>query len=127
MAEEAKEYVLRCAQCSQVLTKPLRRYTGPLECGDQKPYVPPRTVGTTDGESFGFPEGRFAVGLADVNGLEPVADLRRRNGCCGLDGCDGPNTMCACGAELATEKSDCWMPHAVVFEPDMVVLTPASS
>jgi hypothetical protein len=27
-----------------------------------------------------------------------------------------------CRAEVATEKSDCWMPHALLFEHDAVEL-----
>ena len=39
----------------------------------------------------------------------------RRNGCCGLDGMDGPNRICRCGAEIGTEQSDCWTWH--IFTP----------
>lgn len=37
-----------------------------------------------------------------------VCDLTRLSGCCGLDGVDGPNRACACGAEVGTEQSDFW-------------------
>ncbi len=53
---------------------------------------------------------------ADVQGVEPVSDPARLNGCCGLDGLDGPNMQCAnCNAEVGTRKSDCWT--ADVFIP----------
>lgn len=42
-------------------------------------------------------------------------------GCCGYDGLDGRNTLCINGHEVATECSDCWMPHALVFHKDQVV------
>jgi len=42
---------------------------------------------------------------------------RRLNGCCGLDGCDGPNKICLCGEHVGTEKSDCWTP--LVFIPNI--------
>ncbi|WP_045864566.1 hypothetical protein [Streptomyces sp. WMMB 714] len=52
-------------------------------------------------------------------GLSPLRG--RRNGCCGLDGCDGPNLVCRrCGAEVATERSDCWTPQEVVLVPAAV-------
>jgi len=44
-------------------------------------------------------------------------DAARRSGCCGLDGCDGPNRVCGCGAYVGTEQSDCWMPRLFVPDP----------
>ncbi|MDH7974425.1 hypothetical protein QH494_19725 [Sphingomonas sp. AR_OL41] len=38
----------------------------------------------------------------------------RLNGCCGLDGCDGPNQLCVCGAEIGTRLSDCWTMNVFV-------------
>jgi hypothetical protein len=32
-----------------------------------------------------------------------------------LDGLDNLNTLCECGAEIGTEKSDCWMPHCILL------------
>ncbi|NLU66175.1 hypothetical protein [Streptomyces sp. HNM0574] len=61
---------------------------------------------------------------ADVRGLRLTADRRRRNGCCGLDGCDGPNLLCAgCGAEIATRRSDCWTPQQVTLHATAVTRT----
>ncbi|ANU06832.1 hypothetical protein [Paraurantiacibacter namhicola] len=43
----------------------------------------------------------------------------RTNGCCGLDGCDGPNIECReCGTEIGTKQSDCWTPLIFVPDPD---------
>jgi hypothetical protein len=44
---------------------------------------------------------------------------RRLNGCCGLDGCDGPNQVCRCGAEVGTLKTDCWTPLVFIPQPDV--------
>ncbi|UKK86148.1 hypothetical protein L7H23_08645 [Sphingopyxis sp. BSN-002] len=53
----------------------------------------------------------------DLDGqVRDTPDARRLNGCCGLDGCDGPNQVCRCGAEVGTLRTDCWTPH--VFVPD---------
>lgn len=56
-----------------------------------------------------------------VRRLHP--DRKRRNGCCGLDGCDGPNLVCNCGTEVATESSDCWTAQVVRLQPLAVVRT----
>lgn len=42
---------------------------------------------------------------------------RRLNGCCGISGLDGPNQLCACGAEVGTLQSDCFTPLVFVAEP----------
>lgn len=44
------------------------------------------------------------------------------NGCCGSDGCDGPNRACRCGAVVGTEWSDCWTQAEVRFVPDAVTV-----
>ena len=40
------------------------------------------------------------------------------NGCCGLDGSDGPNRVCACGADIGTEMSDCWTSYLFIPDPE---------
>ena len=46
-------------------------------------------------------------------------DINRLAGCCGLDGCDGPNMLCrVCHTEVGTMQSDCWTPLIAVPEPD---------
>lgn len=53
----------------------------------------------------------------DLNGkVCNTSNARRLNGCCGLDGCDGPNQVCQCGADVGTLRTDCWTP--LVFIPD---------
>lgn len=42
----------------------------------------------------------------------------RLNGCCGLDGCDGPNQLCRCGVEVGTLRTDCWTPRVFIPAPD---------
>ncbi|MFG3256872.1 hypothetical protein [Streptomyces sp. NPDC048172] len=82
----------------------------------------PRTEGTVR-----LPAGLVGVVLAraDLRGVGPHPSRRRRNGCCGLDGCDGPNLVCAtCGTDLATEESDCWTPQQVTLLPGAVALIP---
>ena len=49
--------------------------------------------------------------------IKETRDIRRLAGCCGLDGCNGPNMVCRlCKAEVGTMQSDCWTP--LIFVPD---------
>ena len=64
------------------------------------------------------PAGCIVVHPADrINGALAEIDGRSA-GCCGLDGCDGPNQACTtCGAEVATARTDCWTAKEVRFLP----------
>ena len=83
--------------------EPLRRTLG--EKTDPLEFVPQVWVNPED--------------LLDVVRL--TKDGRRLNGCCGLDGCGGPNQLCVFGAEIGTLMSDCWTPHVFVAEPGTTV------
>jgi hypothetical protein len=62
-------------------------------------------------------KGDFYFNKSDVINTRLTEDAQRLNGCCGLDGCDGPNLHCAnCGAYVATTRTDCWTPHYTIFE-----------
>lgn len=51
--------------------------------------------------------------------IELTGDTSRLAGCCGLDGCNGPNMLCrGCHAEVGTMRSDCWTSLIFVPEPD---------
>jgi len=113
--------VFECAVCRLPITRPLSH------------LAPDESVCLEYGQSA-VPEGRFAnnsadywsvaggvlVNLADLVGTSRHPDSRRLNGCCGLDGCDGPNLVCVNGHEIATERSDCWMAHAAVLVENVV-------
>ena len=90
-----------------------------------QPLVPPGTF-TTDDEPFGppyvplepgskmhgsaGPVGTIILHPEDIQGVRRHSDRSRLNGCCDLDGTDGPNLVCAtCGAEVATQQTDCWV------------------
>lgn len=50
--------------------------------------------------------------------IQPTRDTSRLSGCCGLDGCDGPNMLCRlCKTAIGTMQSDCWTPLIFVPEP----------
>ena len=66
--------------------------------------------------------GDFLVNLKDAINVRNHPDSKRLNGCCGLDGCDGRNTVCSNGHEVGTERSDCWMAHSLALDPNRVEL-----
>lgn len=82
---------------------------------DGKAAVPPGYFGINTPDYWTDGGDRVLVNLSDLVGTKHHDDLHRLNGCCGRDGCDGPNVVCMNGHEIGTEKSDCWMAHAVVL------------
>ena len=57
----------------------------------------------------------------DLLDLPPHPNGARSSGCCGRDGCDGPNVICpSCGAEVATVRDDCWSYVEARLEPAAV-------
>jgi hypothetical protein len=113
--------VLYCKACGSPLTPVLTivnektpGVSPPGEIAERYPMPP--------GMAFEWPQAfrRFPevwINLGDMPG-EPLytPHKKRLNGCCGLDGCDGPNRVCRCGEHIGTEQSDCWSPR--VFVPD---------
>lgn len=72
--------------------------------------------------------GVFVLNPEDVPGVAEHPDRGRLNGCCGLDGLDGPNLVCdACGAEVATRQSDCWSQQLIALVPDAVATAASPS
>lgn len=139
--------VFRCAGCRAVLSAPVREVPLPPLDGAPLPYelpdggeCPPRLAPGTfahdpdpyhlswthppAGAPAAQPGAPYAVlGRGDVRGVAEVP--RRRQGCCGPSGSQGPNLACAgCGREVAVETADCGTPQQVAFTPDAVVLDP---
>jgi hypothetical protein len=70
-----------------------------------------------NGSYFYGIDGAYIAHPDDVLAVLLTSDSRRLNGCCGLDGVDGANLQCeSCGTYVSTKKTDCWMPHCVVFD-----------
>jgi hypothetical protein len=130
---------VHCAACEARLTADLR--PGPLRApvdsdatiseGTFSIDPEPRTVqvwerGMPDGtyeELETDPPGSFVVHPDDRLAMTLTDVPDRSNGCCGLDGCDGPNQACAnCGAVVATARTDCWTEKEVRFLRDATVL-----
>ncbi|MFE0276047.1 hypothetical protein ACFWZY_28735 [Streptomyces sp. NPDC058992] len=142
-------FVFRCRRCHGEVTGAVREVPLPdvdrvpvpyemkngEECPPRMPpgtfaFDPPseaahRTRPTSEWEPVVFPSYAELEGIvlarADVRHLERTSQPGRLNGCCGLDGCDGPNLVCRwCRTEIATERSDCWTPQEVVLVPAAV-------
>ncbi len=115
---------LACKKCGAVLTADLAPLpdSSRLHEVDGEPRIPKgyfhiAMIGSDYEET-----GSIIVHLDDLTGADHAKDGRPYNGCCGIDGCDGLNLVCPAGHDVATEHSDCWMPHRAVFEPELVVL-----
>jgi hypothetical protein len=93
---------------------------------DPDPFGPPHVSSPTDDRFLisAGPRNTVLINPDDllVHRLHP--DPSRRNGCCGLDGTDGPNLVCNCGNEIGTESSDCWTARVVRLEPLAVARSP---
>lgn len=130
--------VVHCGSCGAHLTMPLDPAdadqidlsacgSSTLPQGKIVRSAPARTVeqwaraGTTGATIVQAPEGSLVVHPDDVL-VEALQEVGRANGCCGLDGQDGPNQACACGAVLGTAWTDCWTANEVRFLPDAVTV-----
>ena len=89
---------------------------------DGKPHIPAGYYWNVDKEFFTGTKGKWVINIADILLRKLHHEVRRLSGCCGLDGCDGPNLVDSSGNEVGTERSDCWMPHCVILEPERVRL-----
>jgi len=130
--------VIKCANCGRTLTGQLHgKPLDYLEPGDVKvragawaidPHA--RTVrvggqrakdGWTSKETD--PPKCIVVNPDDLLSYAIFAIPGHSGGCCGLDGCDGPNQACAhCGRTLGTARTDCWTEKEVRFWPDAAIL-----
>ncbi len=114
-------WTFECSSCAQVLTQLLRELSPDSICyEDGKPAVPPGHFARSNDDYWTGSTGHILVNVADLIGTigtRPYPDSRRRQGCCGPDGSDGPNVVCTLGHDVAVERTDCWMAHAAVLLP----------
>ena len=133
---EATHMQLRCKHCGSNLTGPVlmrlwhkspesipsswpndrQAFSDPgTAVRAQEPYV--RNVG--DGPTPHL--GHTPIDFVHPDDLTDTLRLTEKqgylNGCCGLDGCDGPNQLCQCGAEVGTLLTDCWTLYGFVPQP----------
>ncbi|MFI2109313.1 hypothetical protein [Streptomyces lydicus] len=121
--------VFSCSACQQRITLALRESPIPPPVTEEAPghrFLPPLMP---HGSYAVSPHtGAFVLNPDDISGVSRHPDRGRLNGCCGLDGLDGPNLVCdACGAEVATQQSDCWSQQLITLIPDAVTTAVSSS
>jgi hypothetical protein len=116
--------IVYCKKCGLPLTKQITEYTG-VSFGeaDEQPYIQPGYYTVSDGSFFADTNGKLIINIEDLINTTNHTNSSRLNGCCGLDGCDGLNKICLNGHEVATEKSDCWMSHAIILENDKITMS----
>ena len=65
-------------------------------------------------------KGSIIINIKDLINSNYHPNRSRLNGCCGYDGCEGVNRICINNHEIGTEMSDCWMPHYLELNPELV-------
>src|SRR5262245_47757162 len=113
---------ISCKKCGQRLSNDVAiAADGVRSETDGSDYIPLGLAYLEDGDFWPKHRGSWCLNSRDATNLVRTSNPGRLNGCCDLDGLDGPNMVCTgCGKEVATAKLDCWMPHAVIFEPGYV-------
>jgi hypothetical protein len=127
---------LKCSGCGAELSGLIQiRSTrdparSPLTFEDQKPMTPPgeaikswepmqKSHDPKNPAKLEFTPQFWLNPQDTAKSVEKVDDPRRLNGCCGLDGCDGPNMRCkTCYAVVGTRQSDCWTSDVFIPEPN---------
>ena len=111
-----------CKICKLHLTNEVKLYTGgSFGEADEQDFIQPGFYTISDGEYFTGSEGKVIINIEDIVNVVHHTNSSKLGGCCGLDGTEG-NKTCANGHEIATEYSDCWMPHAIIFEKEKTIL-----
>jgi hypothetical protein len=114
--------VFACAECGLELTHPVELLPDPTRASDEmgKARV---SKGSYLIEELGAAQlDWFVLHPSDAVHTTLTKDLHRLNGCCGLDGQGGKNTLCDNGHEIGTEFSDCWRSQGLYLDPKSVVL-----
>ena len=128
------KHILRCVACEAALTVPLTIVSGKAP-GVVRPEHEDRKPLTVAGVGFKSWEAiehspddtpallefipQFWLNPDDLT--DAVRDTRnepRLGGCCGIAGCDGPNQICRCGADIGTLRTDCWTPRVFIPVPE---------
>ncbi|MDJ1506354.1 hypothetical protein [Xanthocytophaga agilis] len=111
-----------CKACHTALTPDLRYlpYASLTNEEDDRPFLPQGYYWISDGKCFANTGGRVVIHIDDLINTMRHSDPERLQGCCGVSGCYGPNRICMQKHEVASEYSDCWMPHAIIFEKNAV-------
>jgi hypothetical protein len=115
--------LLRCKQCKIIISREIVELhdASRLSIADGEPHLPEGYFRITNPDDDVIRGDReFILNLGDLIHVASHPEARRSQGCCGCDGLDGLNIVCANGHEIGTRCSDCWMPHYGHFPPDRV-------
>lgn len=114
---------IKCAHCNVELTDELLQIADPTQLNenDGEDFIGRGQFFISDGAYYTDTETQIVINIKDLKNSKRHSDHSRLNGCCGLAGTDGPNQLCINGHEIATEKSDCWIAHALIFENDSII------
>ncbi len=117
-----------CKACGLVLAIGLSECVEDSLClDDGSPMLPPKTFYVSKGKFSPERVGDYLINVDELLNTRLFEEMGGRlNGCCGLDGLDGINHVCQNGHEVATMRTDCWMPSHVVLSSTMVVVNEAS-
>lgn len=114
--------IIKCGQCGLPLTNELKENISidSLNENDNEDFIQMGCYCISNGEFFRESKGKILINKRDLLNSKNHSDFKRLNGCCGLDGMDGLNKTCNNGHEIGTEYSDCWMPHCLIFETELI-------
>lgn len=118
---------VKCKKCGQTLSMPLEPVKEQFspEFIDKQNIIPQGHYWIAHDLGNDLLTGHIIINLQDRKNLSTHSDPLRNLGCCGKDGCNGPNLICTCGSEVATECSDCWTSFYIHFEPLKIDLVTA--
>jgi hypothetical protein len=113
-----------CQTCNVEISKQVTELddVSLLNENDGEAYIPEGFYIIDNGKENIRTKGSITINLKDLINSNYHPDESRLNGCCGYDGLDGINRVCVNNHEIGTENSDCWMPHFVALEPNLVKL-----
>lgn len=121
--------IIKCKQCGVELTEELNLLEDEslINGTEGVALIPPGFYILSEGTYYTGSEGQIIINRENLLNAVPHFDNSRTNGCCGMDGMDGLNTICINLHEVATDYSDCWIAHAVVFESSAIdIIYPAN-
>lgn len=111
-----------CKTCGIVISEDLKELDDLtiLVFDSENPYIPEKFYTYS---SKRLPEefkGMIFINQKDLIHSIRHTDERRLMGCCGPGGFDGNNRICLNNHEIGIEVGDCWGPHFVALDPNLV-------
>lgn len=122
---------LECNRCRSVLTRVLRVERDDDQASSRIDFVDNKCTiraGVAHLSNKPIQQGDTLLDFVPQYWLNPndltdqvalTLDTKRLNGCCGYDGCDGPNQICVvCSADIGTLQNDCWTSIQFIVQPE---------